>query len=87
MMVMGSVAGYLLTGGVPVLVSAALIFTTPLYFILSLIISAQTRMDIAAIVLGCGLAPLLYLVVPGFDLLAAGLIGGTVAYLWGARAR
>ena len=87
MMVMGSVAGYLLTGGVPALVSAALVFTTPLYFILSLILSAGARMDIAAIVLGCGLAPLFYLVVPGFDLLATGLIGGTLAYLWGAHAR
>lgn len=87
MMVMGSVAGYLLTGGVPALVSAALVFTTPLYFILSLIISARIRMDMAAIVLGCGLAPLLYLVFPGFDLLATGLIGGTLAYLWGAHPR
>ena len=87
MMVLGSIAGYLLTGGVPAPVSAALVFTTPLYFILSLVISARARIDTAAIVLGCGLCPLLYLVVPGFDLLATGLIGGTLAYVWGARAR
>lgn len=87
MMMLGSVAGYLLTGGVPAAVSAALIFTTPLYFILSLVISSQSRADMTAIVLGCGLAPLLYLIVPGFDLLATGLIGGTLAYLWGAAAR
>ena len=87
MMVLGSVAGFLLTGGVPAPVSAALVFTTPLYFIMSLVISSQSRMDMAAIVLGCGLAPLLYLVVPGFDLLATGLIGGTLAYFWRPAAR
>jgi predicted branched-subunit amino acid permease len=87
MMVLGSVTGFLLTGGVPAPVSAALIFTTPLYFILSLVISSQTRMDVAAVVLGCALAPLLYLLVPGFDLLATGVIGGTLAYVWGTWAR
>lgn len=87
MMMLGSVSGFLLTGSVPAPVSAALVFTTPLYFIMSLMISAQSRTDMAAIVLGCGLAPLLYLVAPGFDLLGAGLIGGTLAYLWGASAR
>jgi predicted branched-subunit amino acid permease len=87
MMMLGSVAGFFLTGGVPAPVSAALIFTTPLYFIMSLVISAQSRMDMAAIMLGFSLAPLLYLAVPGFDLLATGLIGGTLAYLWGPAAR
>jgi predicted branched-subunit amino acid permease len=87
MMVLGSVTGFLLTGGVPAPVSAALVFTTPLYFILSLVISARARMDTAAVVLGCALCPLLYLVVPGFDLLATGLIGGTLAYVWGVHAR
>lgn len=84
MMVLGSVTGFLLTGSLPPPVSAALVFTTPLYFIMSLVISSQSRMDMMAIVLGCGLAPLFYLIVPGFDLLAAGLIGGTAAFLWGA---
>jgi len=87
MMVLGSVTGFLLTGGVPAPVSAALVFTTPLYFILSLVISARARMDVAAVVLGYALCPLLYLVVPGFDLLATGLIGGTLAYVWGVHAR
>jgi predicted branched-subunit amino acid permease len=87
MMVLGSVTGYALTGGVPVPVSAALVLTTPLYFILSLAASAQARADVAAIVLGCCLAPPLYLAVPGFDLLATGLAGGTLAYLLGAAAR
>jgi predicted branched-subunit amino acid permease len=84
-MLSGSLAGHALAGTVPPLVSAALLFTTPLYFILSLVATSGSRMDLAAVVLGCGLAPALYLLVPDFDLLATGLIGGTAAFLWGRR--
>ena len=86
-MLLGSVAGHALAGNVPPVISAALLFTTPLYFVLSLVATSQSRMDLAAIVLGCGLAPALYLVVPDFDLLATGLIGGTLAFVWGQRSR
>jgi predicted branched-subunit amino acid permease len=77
----GTVAGYALAGSVPVAVSATLLFLTPIYFVLSLLATSRTRMDLAAIALGCGLAPVLHLAVPGFDLLATGLIGGTLAFL------
>jgi predicted branched-subunit amino acid permease len=87
MMLLGTIAGFYLSGRVPVSVSAALVFTTPIYFILSLVLSARLRMDLAAIILGCGLAPVFYLLAPGFDLLATGLIGGTMAYLIGVYAR
>jgi predicted branched-subunit amino acid permease len=83
MMVAGSVTGYLLSVGMPAAVSAALVFTTPLYFILSLVATARARLEVSAVVLGCAVAPLFYLVVPGLDLLATGLVGGTAAFLWG----
>jgi hypothetical protein len=41
-------------------------------------------MDVFAIGIGCALAPVLYLLAPGFDLLATGLTGGTLAFLLGA---
>ena len=88
MMVLGSVTGFLLPVGMPRgrqrcphIHHAALFHHVARDFI------AGRGRDMAAIVLGCGLAPLLYLIVPGFDLLGAGLIGGTLAYLWGASAR
>lgn len=87
MMMLGSVTGYLLSVGMPPLVSAALVFTTPLYFILSLVATAKARAEIAAVVLGCALAPIFYLIVPGLDLLATGVVGGTLAFLWGAARR
>lgn len=85
MITLGTVTGYLLVAGLPPLVNAALLFTTPLYFFLSLVSTSQSRMDLAAVALGCGLAPALHLVVPGFDLLATGLIGGTLAFMWRGR--
>jgi hypothetical protein len=83
MMVAGSVTGYLLSVGMPAAVSAALVFTTPLYFILSLVATARARLEVSAVVLGCAVAPLFYLLLPGLDLLATGLVGGTAAFLWG----
>jgi predicted branched-subunit amino acid permease len=87
-MLLGALAGYSLAGTVPPHVSAVLLFLTPLYFVLSLMATSRSRMDVAAIAAGCALAPILYVVAPGFDLLSTGLLGGTVAFLVGnARAR
>jgi len=81
-MLAGTLIGYGIAAGLPPLLSAALLFTTPLYFILSLIATSRSPMDLAAVGLGCGLAPVFYLLVPGFDLLVTGLVGGTLAQLW-----
>ena len=83
MMLTGTIVGYTLVAGVPPVVNAALLFTTPLYFFLSLIATSRSRMDFAAVALGCALTPALYLLVPGFDLLLGGVVGGTVAFLLG----
>lgn len=83
MMMLGTLAGYLLVSGLPAIVNAALLFTTPLYFFLSLVGTSRAQMDFAALALGCALAPIMYAAVPGFDLLATGLTGGTLAFLWG----
>jgi predicted branched-subunit amino acid permease len=80
-MLSGTLAGYALAGSVPVAVSATLLFLTPIYFLLSLLATSRSRMDFIAIALGCTLGPMLYLAAPGFDLLATGLIGGTLAFL------
>jgi predicted branched-subunit amino acid permease len=80
-MMTGTVAGYTLAGSVPAAVSATLLFLTPVYFLLSLLATARSRMDLLAIGIGCTLAPVLYLAAPGYDLLATGVLGGTLAFL------
>jgi predicted branched-subunit amino acid permease len=79
----GSATGYLFAARLPVEAQTALLFMTPIYFLLSTIAGAKSRRDWWAIGLGGTLAPLVSLVAPGFDLLVGGLVGGTVAYRLG----
>ena len=77
-------AGYLAAGAVPPWMSGALLFTMPLTFLLAMIETARARSDLLAIVAGVVLGPLAYVSFPGFDLLIAGLAGGTLAW-WAGR--
>jgi len=79
----GAAFGYELAGSVPPILSAALLFMTPVYFFLSLIATARNQVDYMALVLGSLLGPVFYILVPGFDLLLGGVIGGTLAYFAG----
>ncbi len=80
----GTALGYLLTDAVPQWLVAALLFMTPLYFLLSLIeTSSRARSDRIALVLGVIGGPLAYLVAPDFDLLITGLSAGTLGWLFG----
>ena len=72
---------YLLVERMPPMVAGALFLLTPLYFLCSLWGAAQLNADKVAMAAGLILGPVLYLYVPGLDLLWTGLIGGTAAYL------
>ena len=75
-------AVYAVADALPSTVSAALLMLTPMYFLTSLWGSARERAGHIAMVLGLGLGPLFHVLLPQFDLLAAGLIGGAAAYTW-----
>ncbi|MFO1169658.1 MAG: AzlC family ABC transporter permease [Hyphomicrobiaceae bacterium] len=78
--------GFLIAGEVPALIAASLFFLTPIYFILSMIQSAQrSPADKLAIVLGVLLGPIFATLTPGFDLLLAGVVGGAGAYALARR--
>ncbi len=64
----------------PASVSAALLLLTPMYFLTSLWGSARERAGHVAMVLGLGLGPVFHMLSPRFDLVAAGVIGGGLAY-------
>jgi predicted branched-subunit amino acid permease len=65
----------------PPLVAGALFMLTPVYFISSIWASAQQPVVKLAFVIGVILGPLLAVVTPDFDVLYAGIGGGTAAYL------
>ena len=71
---------FLIAGRLSPALSAALLFLTPIYFLTSLWGSARERAGQAAMILGLVLGPVFHVLTPEFDLLAAGLIGGTAAF-------
>lgn len=72
---------YLVADSLPEPLSAALLLLTPIYFLTSLWGSARERAGCYAMLAGLVLGPSLHLVLPGFDLLLAGLLGGIGAFV------
>lgn len=71
---------YLSAARMPVAVAAAFFLLTPMYFLTSLWSSAREKAGHAAVILGLVLGPVFHLVLPQIDLLAAGVVGGLLAY-------
>jgi predicted branched-subunit amino acid permease len=76
-----TLVGYYLAGLLPPALLPCLLFINPVYFAISLSAGARTPSAWCAILVGFCLAPVLTVLVGReFDLLAAGLLGGTAAY-------
>lgn len=69
-----------LVPNLPAPISAALIFLTPIYFLLSMTQAARIAPEYWAIGFGLVLGPIFHLITPDTDLLWCGLIGGTLSY-------
>ncbi len=81
----GTMAGFIVSGALPQVLSATLLFMTPLYFLCSMLMTSGRLTDRLSILLGATLGPVFYLLAPGFDLMITGLVGGTIAFLVGER--
>jgi predicted branched-subunit amino acid permease len=84
-LLIGTILGYLVASIVPPLLTSALLFMTPMYFAMSLVLNARQSMDWWALGAGAVLGPIMFIAAPGFDLLLTGLIGGTIAFLAGKQ--
>ena len=73
-------AGFYLAAGLPPLFASALLFLTPVSFLLSTTRNARELVDKLALVFGLALAPLLATLHVQLDLLWSGIVGGTLAY-------
>lgn len=69
----------------PPIVSGCLFFLTPVYFLTSIWISARHRVIYWALGIGLALGYLFAVIAPEYDILLAGIIGGTLA--WWAEKR
>lgn len=72
---------YGLVASFPPVIAGALFFLTPVYFVASIWATSRQMLLKLAFVIGAIGGPALALVMPGFDILVAGIGGGTVAYL------
>lgn len=77
--------GFALAGSVPAPVTLGLVFINPIYFMLVICADVRARSRVLAAVLGAIGGPVLYLLVPEWSLLLAGVIAGTLGYLIGRR--
>lgn len=76
-----TVAGFYLAAELPDLLTAGLLFLTPMSFLVSITRNATMLVDRLALVLGLAIAPALAYADVDLDILWAGIGGGTVAYL------
>jgi predicted branched-subunit amino acid permease len=76
----GGVIGFYLAGSLPMLLTAALLFLTPVSFLVSTARNAATLANRLALVLGLVVSPLLVYFQVGLDLMWTGLIAGSAAY-------
>ncbi len=75
-------AGFVLAPQLPAWLLALLVFSNPLYFGLMLALDRRTPATRRAVLGGVLASPLVLLLPPAWGLLAAGLAGGTAAFLW-----
>lgn len=82
--------GFYLAAQLPPLLTAALLFLTPMSFLVSIARNSRELVDRLALVLGLMIGPVLAYYAIGLDIMWTGLIGGTLAYggqrLWKSRA-
>jgi predicted branched-subunit amino acid permease len=77
---LGCIVGYYLTKSLPPLLTAGLLFLTPMSFLISTTRNCRMLADWLALIFGFVLGPLLAAWQLGLDLVWTGVIGGTLAY-------
>jgi predicted branched-subunit amino acid permease len=76
----GSIIGFLLAASLPALLTAALLFLTPMSFLVSTARNSATLVSRLALGLGLVIGPVLTYFAVGLDLMWTGIIAGTAAY-------
>jgi predicted branched-subunit amino acid permease len=76
----GTVLGYYLAGSLPALLTAGVLFLTPMSFLISTVRNSKLLAERLALGLGLVVGPLLAYAEIGLDLMWTGVIAGTAAY-------
>jgi predicted branched-subunit amino acid permease len=76
-----TVAGYYLAARLPPLLTASLLFLTPMSFLVSIARNSRMLVDRLALILGLIIGPILAFRNVELDVMWAGIAGGTIAYI------
>ena len=79
--VVATVLGYYLAARLPTLLTAALLFLTPVSFLVSIARNSSLLVDRVALVAGLVIGPILAYRNIELDVMWAGVAGGTIAYV------
>ena len=77
---LGTALGFRLTADLPQAAAVALVFINPIYFLLLFFVPPGSRSRWAALGFGAVLGPLCHAMSPGWGLLIAGILGGSLAF-------
>ena len=80
--ILGTILGFFLSDLLPLEILRVVIFVTPIYILL-LIMNARQKANRLAVVFGGALSPILFPLIGEWAILVAGVIGGTLASLYG----
>lgn len=83
--VMATIGGHLAGALLPRDLLLGLLFLNPAYFLYMMLRSLARRSDLLAMVAGMVLLPPMHYLLPKWDILAAGVIGGTVIFIISRR--
>jgi predicted branched-subunit amino acid permease len=79
--IIATVVGYYLAARLPPLLTAALLFLTPMSFLVSIARNSNLLVDRLALLLGLIIGPILAFREVELDVMWTGIVGGTLAYL------
>ena len=79
--IIATIAGYLLAARLPPLFAAALLFLTPMSFLVSIARNSAFLVDRLALAFGLVLGPIFAYRQVELDVMWAGIAGGTIAYV------
>lgn len=77
----GTAAGYYISGNVPDQLTVGLVFLNPIYFILILVRETRTRLGIVALSCGAVAGPPVHMWIPDWSLIVGGALAGILAFV------
>lgn len=77
-----TIAGYLFSNVVSHEILVGMVFINPMYFLIMTVSNLKEKMMICSVLLGASLSIILNSVIPGWSVLVAGILAGSIGYIF-----